>query len=74
MRYFPKYGEELIYTLHTHLNSPSSSLPSSDEFQIAAVCFISDTSECNDNQFGGLDDPDYELDDEERCFNEGYRR
>ncbi len=47
-------------------------MSSSDEIKLSAVCFISDTSECNDNQFGGLDDPDYELDDEERCFNEGY--
>ena len=75
---FPKYGEELIDTLHTHLTSPSLSLPSSDEFQIAAVCFINDTSACADSLFSGKENgsgnnvPSFDLNPDKRCYNEGY--
>ncbi len=83
---FPEYGEELIYTLHTHLNSPSSSLPSQKEVKLAAVCFINDTENCSGEQFGNTENsngngngnggsgetPDYELNDAERCRKEGY--
>ena len=79
---FSKYGEELIYTLHTHLTSPSFRLPSSDEIKSAAVCFISDTKNCSDGMFGYGEEvsggsgsggaPDYDLNDAERCRKEGY--
>ena len=65
---------QLVYTLHTHLYAWSQSLPSSDEFQIAAVCFINDTTACADGLFGTTDSntPDFEYDSEKRCLNEGY--
>ena len=84
---FPKYGEELIYTLHTHLTSPSSGLPSQTrEYKVAKVCFIIDTdNNCVDGQFSNNEqtntspsggnhyrDDDYKLDDAERCRKEGY--
>ena len=83
---FSKYGEELIYTLHTHLTSPTWRLPSSDEIKLAAVCFISDTKNCSDGMFGYGEEvyggsgssggapasPDYDLNDAERCRKEGY--
>ena len=47
-----KSDEQLVYTLHTHLTSPSWRLPSSDEIKLAAVCFISDTKNCSDGMFG----------------------
>ena len=34
--------EQLIDTLHTHLYASSSRLPSFQEFQVAAVCFVTD--------------------------------
>ncbi len=79
---FSKYGEELIYTLHTHLTSPTWRLPSSDKIKTAAVCFISDTENCSDGMFGNTENsggnggsggaPDYDLNDAERCRKEGY--
>ena len=42
------------------------------EYKTAAVCFISDTSACSDNQFGGSGDSDFGFSNKERCFNEGY--
>ena len=63
--------EKLIFTLHTHLYSSSKGLPSSDEFQTAAVCFISDTSDCSDYKTNEKN-PDYNLNDAERCRKEGY--
>ncbi len=80
---FPKYGEELIYTLHTHLTSPSSGLPSQKEVKLAAVCFINDTENCNGAEFSNTENssgngsssggtPDYDLNDAERCRKEGY--
>ena len=42
------------------------------ETKVAAVCFISDTSACSDNQFGGSGDSDFEFSNKERCFNEGF--
>ena len=60
---------QLVNTLHTHLYPSSKSLPSSDEFKTAAVCFISDTEACNGYIF---DNNDYDLSEVERCFNEGY--
>ena len=81
--FFSKYGEELIYTLHTHLTSPTWRLPSSDEIKLAAVCFINDTAACSDGMFGYGEDvsgdgsgsggaPDYDLNDRDRCYKEGY--
>ena len=67
--------EQLVYTLHTHLYALSPSLPSSDEFQIAAVCFINDTSACSDAMFGGNGSgnlPDFNMNAHDRCFNEGF--
>ena len=64
--------EQLVYTLHTHLYASSPSLPSSDEFQIAAVCFINDTAACNGAEFGGNGDSDFDLNDRDRCYKEGY--
>ena len=62
----------LVDTLHTQLYS-SPRLPSPDKIQLAAVCFVTDMSECEDNIFGNSSNPpDYELDPEERCKNEGY--
>ena len=81
---FSKNGEELINTLHTHIYSPTLSLPSSKEIKVAKVCFITDVSDCSGNEFANSDDmenngspddggnPDYDLDDAERCRNEGY--
>ena len=70
-----KSDKQLVYTLHTHLYASSPSLPSSYEFQIAAVCFISDTEACADFGFGsGASDdvPSFDLNPDERCYNEGY--
>ena len=70
-----KSDEQLVYTLHTHLYASSPSLPSSDKFQIAAVCFINDTEACAGFGFGsGTSDdvPNYDLNPDERCYNEGY--
>ena len=73
-----KSDEQLVYTLHTHLYAWSPSLPSSDEFQIAAVCFINDTSACADSLFSGKENgsgnniPDFDLNPNKRCQNEGY--
>ena len=70
--------EQLIYTLHTHLYASSTSLPSFQEFQIASVCFISDTEDCSGYLFGNTEDlidgdpEDYNPDDDERCKKEGY--
>ena len=62
----------LADTLHTHLYS-SPRLPSPDEMQLAAVCFVTDMSECEDNIFGNSSNPpDYDLNDAERCRKEGY--
>ena len=79
---FTEGGERLINTLHTHLYSPASGLPSSDEIKTAAVCFISDTKNCSDGMFGYGEEvsggsgsggaPDYDLNDAERCRKEGY--
>ena len=70
--------EQLINTLHTHLYASSSRLPSFQEFQIASVCFISDTEDCSGYLFGNTEDlidgdpEDYNPDDDERCKKEGY--
>ena len=74
---FTEGGEQLINTLHTHLYSPPSSLSSPDKIKLAAVCFISDTSNCIEGQFGNTESgngiiPDYDLNDAERCRKEGY--
>ena len=90
---FSKNGEELINTLHTHIYSPTLSLPSSKEIKVAKVCFITDVSDCSGNEFSSSEDldnpnefsssedldnpssggnPDYDLNDAERCRNEGY--
>ena len=69
-----KSDKQLVYTLHTHLYASSPSLPSSYEFQIAAVCFISDTEACAGFGFGsGASDdvPGFDLNPDERCYNEG---
>ena len=64
---------QLVNTLHTHLYPSSKSLPSFDEFQIAAVCFINDTEACSDFVFSGSDEaPSFDLNPEDRCKNEGY--
>ncbi len=67
--------EKLIFTLHAHLYSSLKSLPSSNEFRIAAVCFINDTEACADGMFGGgtsSDVPSFDLNPDKRCQNEGY--
>ena len=74
---------------------PSLTLPNSlgreekrqdDKIKLAATCFVTDTSACSGNEFGGnnADDDghgspggpgngdDYELDNKERCNKEGY--
>ena len=72
---------ELVHTLHTHLFPSSRRLPSSDEIKTASVCFVTDTSECSGDEFSSSEDldnpsgggmPDYDLNDAERCRNEGY--
>ena len=63
---------QLVNTLHTHLYPSSKSLPSSKVIKTAAVCFINDTQPCNGDSFGGNDN-DFELNDKDRCFNEGYK-
>ena len=54
--------------------------------QLAAACFVTDTTNCSGNEFGGNNadddnggvppggDDDYDLDDEERCRQEGYNQ
>ena len=64
--------EQLIFTLNAHLYSSSKRLPSSDEFKIAAVCFVNDTSACSDSSFGGLNSVDFDIKPRDRCFNEGF--
>ena len=74
---------------------PTLSLPKSlgrvekrqdDKIKLAATCFVTDTSACSGNEFGGNnadddghgspggpgDGNDYDLDNEERCRQEGY--
>ena len=48
--------EQLINTLHTHLYASSLRLPSSQEFQVSSVCFISDTEDCSGYLFGNTED------------------
>ena len=58
-----------------------------EKIQLAATCFVTDTSACSGNEFGGNNadddghgapggpgngDDDYDLDNEERCKKEGY--
>ena len=55
-----------------------------DKIKLAATCFVTDTSACSGNEFSGNNadddghgapggpDDDYELDNEERCRQEGY--
>ena len=38
------------------------------ETKVAAVCFISDTAACSDNQFGGSGDSDFGLSDKDRAI------
>ena len=59
-----------------------------DKIKLAATCFVTDTSACSGNEFGGnnADDDghgspggpgngdDYDLDNEERCRQEGYNQ
>ena len=48
-------------------------MPSPDKIQLAAVCFVTDMSECEDNIFGNSSNPpDYDFNPRDRCFNEGY--
>ena len=68
-----------IYILHTqlvkqHMSSlfVNNDISKNKEYKTAAVCFISDTSACSDNQFGGSGDSDFGFSNKERCFNEGY--
>ena len=79
--FFLDNEEQLIDTLHTHLYSSSSRLPSFQEFQVAAVCFVTDTSACDGGGFfsnsenlgdGSGETPDFGLSDSERCRKEGY--
>ena len=68
-----KSDEQLVYTLHTHLYPSSPSLPSRSEIKLAAVCFVTDMSECEDNIFGNSSNPpDYDFNPRDRCFNEGF--
>ena len=63
----------LADTLHTHLYPSSPSLPSRSEIKLAAVCFVTDMSECEDNIFGNSSNPpDYDFNPRDRCFNEGF--
>ena len=63
---------QLADTLHTNLYS-SPRLPSRSEIQLAAVCFVTDMSECEDNIFGNSGNPpDYDFNPRDRCFNEGF--
>ena len=69
-------------SLHTHLYPSSKSLPSSKGIETAAVCFINDTQPCSGDQFANTDtgfegsgdgvNPDYDLNDVDRCRKEGY--
>ena len=73
---------QLVNTLHTHLYPSSKSLPSSKEIKTTAVCFINDTQPCSGDQFSNTDtgfegsgagvNPDYDLNDVDRCRKEGY--
>ena len=75
-------GSSLFTNLHSthtqlvkqHVSSLSvnKDISKNKEYKTAAVCFISDTAACSDNQFGGSGDSDFELSDKERCFNEGF--
>ena len=40
--------------------------------KVAAVCFINDTAACNGAEFGGNGDSDFDLNDRDRCYKEGY--
>ena len=77
--FFLDNEEQLINTLHTHLYASSLRLPSSQEFQIAAVCFISDIDDCGGYLFsntedldGGVNPDNYNPDNDGRCKKEGY--
>ena len=77
--YYPKGEEQLINTLYTHLYLSPKSLPSFKEIKTAAVCFITDTSECGGNLFSSSEDVDtggtpdnYNPENTNRCIKAGY--
>ena len=77
-------GSSLSYSLPKNLGRGWGGFHNTPLPQLAATCFVTDTSACSGNEFtgnnadddghgapGGPDD-NYELDNEERCSQEGY--
>ena len=86
--YMPFEGKTVPNSLLLNANSLHlSPLKKANEVKQATVCFVTDTKECTGNEFDNSDDfgnnndhgfppsggnPDYTLDNSERCKNEGY--
>ena len=80
------FGNYLFYPLPKDLGRGWGGFHNTILTQLAATCFVTDTSACSGNEFSGNnadddghgapggpgDGDDYELDDEERCRQEGY--
>ena len=76
-------GSSLSYPLPKDLGRGWGGFHNTTLIQLAAACFVTDTTDCSGNEFAGnnADDDnggvppggdDYDLDDEERCRQEGY--
>ena len=76
-------GNYLFYPLPKDLGRGWGGFHNTPLIQLAAACFVTDTSGCSGNEFGGNnadeDDggvppggDDYDLDDGKRCIEEGY--
>ena len=80
------FGNYLFYPLPKDLGRGWGGFHNTTLIQLAATCFVTDTSACSGNEFGGNnadndghgspvgpgDGDDYDLDNEERCRQEGY--
>ena len=76
-------GSYLSYPLPKDLGRGWGGFHNTPLIQLAAACFVTDTTDCSGNEFAGnnADDndggvppggDDYELDDSKRCIEEGY--
>ena len=77
-------GRSLSYPLPENSGRGRGGFQNTILTQLAAACFVTDTTNCSGNEFAGNNadddnggvppggDDDYDLDDEERCRQEGY--
>ena len=77
------FGNYLFYPLPKDLGRGWGGFHNTPLIQLAAACFVTDTTNCSGNEFGGnnADDndggvppggDDYDLDNDKRCIEEGY--